>query len=160
MDVIAVPVRNPHRRRWSRAARDLVRANLDAKGKHLSALVSKLEEESGNPRWACRRFAGAMGIRSKRSQRSWTVQEQQRLLKLLDLRPGERDRQADAALVKLCLAHDLPPRGQCQNGQRQLHQVHSRAGPACSPGKDRGVDCTGLAEGTGDPGRGIQSRGN
>src|SRR5215831_2694419 len=79
----------PSRRgfRWSKAARDLVRANIDATGKELSTLLAKLVEESGNPRWACRRFVKRMGVHSKRHQRSWTTQEQQRLLKLLDLHP-------------------------------------------------------------------------
>src|SRR5215472_10822787 len=73
--------------RWSKAARDLVRANIDATGNELSTLLANLVEESGNPRWACRRFAKRMGVHSKRHQRSWTAQEQQRLLKLLDLHP-------------------------------------------------------------------------
>jgi hypothetical protein len=71
--------------RWSRAARDLVRANLNATGAGVSALVTQLVQESGNPRWACRRFVRSMGIRSKRYHRAWTTQEQQRLLKLIDL---------------------------------------------------------------------------
>lgn len=73
--------------RWSKAARDLVRTNRDAKGSELRAVITKLVEESGNPRWACWRFARRMGIRSKRPQRAWTPPEQQRLLKLLDLHP-------------------------------------------------------------------------
>jgi hypothetical protein len=73
--------------RWSGAARDLVRANMEAAGDELSALLTKLVEESGNPRWACRRFVRRMGVRSKRSYRAWTVLEQQRLLKLIDLHP-------------------------------------------------------------------------
>lgn len=60
---------------------------MNASGAELSALVTQLIEESGNPRWACRRFVGRMGVRSKRSQRTWTTQEQQRLLKLIDLHP-------------------------------------------------------------------------
>lgn len=73
--------------RWSKIARELVRANLAASGSELTDLLTRLEEESGNPRWACRRFARRMGIKAKRPQRSWTVQEQQRLIKLLDLHP-------------------------------------------------------------------------
>jgi hypothetical protein len=73
--------------RWSKAARDLVRANMDAAGAEVSALVTRLVEESGNPRWACRRFAQSMGVRSRRPYRVWKEQEQQRLLKLLDLHP-------------------------------------------------------------------------
>jgi len=73
--------------RWSKDARDLVRANLAASGRELSNLLTRLEEESGNPRWACRRFVRRMGIKAKRPQRLWTVQEQQRLIKLLDLHP-------------------------------------------------------------------------
>jgi hypothetical protein len=73
--------------RWSKAARDLVRANINAGGNELSALLTKLEEESGYPRWACRRFARRMGVRSRRSYRTWTEPEQQRVLKLIDLYP-------------------------------------------------------------------------
>lgn len=71
--------------RWSKAARDLVRANLEASGAGLSYLISRLERESGNPRRACWKFARRMGIRSKRVQRRWTQAEKQRLEKLLDL---------------------------------------------------------------------------
>jgi hypothetical protein len=73
--------------RWPKAARDLVRANMDATGTGLSALLTRLQEESGNPRWACRRFLRSMGMKSTRSYRAWTAPEQQRLLKLLDLHP-------------------------------------------------------------------------
>jgi hypothetical protein len=73
--------------RWSKPARDLVRANLNATGTEVSNLVSRLVEETGNPRWACRRFVRSMGIRWQRSYRHWTEQEQQRLLKLIDLHP-------------------------------------------------------------------------
>jgi hypothetical protein len=73
--------------RWSKAARDLIRANMNVAGKELSALLTRLVEESGNPRWACRRFLRHMGIRARRPHRAWTVSEQQRLLKLLDLHP-------------------------------------------------------------------------
>ena len=73
--------------RWSKAARDLVRGNINAAGNELSSLVTKLEEESGNPRWACRRFVRRMGVKSRRPYRTWTTSEQQRLLKLIDLHP-------------------------------------------------------------------------
>jgi hypothetical protein len=73
--------------RWSKAARDLVRANISATGTEVSDLVSRLSAESGNPRWACRRFVRSMGIRWQRSYRHWTEHEQQRLLKLIDLHP-------------------------------------------------------------------------
>jgi len=73
--------------RWSKAARDLARANVNATGSEVSALVTRLVEETGNPRWACRRFIRGMGIRWQRSYRYWTEQEQQRLLKLIDLHP-------------------------------------------------------------------------
>jgi len=73
--------------RWSKTARDLVRANINAKGSELSRLITAIVAESGNPRWACRRFVRRMGIRSKRTQRAWTPPEQQRLLKLIDLHP-------------------------------------------------------------------------
>src|SRR5262245_50916092 len=73
--------------RWSKSARDLLRANAKATGPELSFLVTQLAKESGFPRWACWRFVRRMGIRSKRQQRRWTEQEQQRLEKLIDLHP-------------------------------------------------------------------------
>ena len=73
--------------RWSRAARDLVRANLAASAAELSDLVTRLVEESGYPRWACWKFLRRMGVRSKRGQRRWTQAERQRLEKLIDLHP-------------------------------------------------------------------------
>ena len=73
--------------RWSKGARDLIRQNLDATGRELTALVTTLVEESGNPRLACWRFARRMGIQARRKHRPWTVLEQQRLLKLIDLHP-------------------------------------------------------------------------
>ena len=72
---------------WSKAARDLVRSNPKVEGKDLRDLVTGLVRESGNPRRACWRFVRRMGIRSKRPQRAWTITEQQRLIKLLDLHP-------------------------------------------------------------------------
>lgn len=84
----AIQDANPRREfRWSKGARELVRTNLDATGIKVSALVTRLAEESGNPRWACRRFVRSMGIRSRRPYRVWSEQEQQRLLKLIDLHP-------------------------------------------------------------------------
>ena len=71
--------------RWSKTAREIVRANLNAKGSDLSRLVTALVNESGNPRWACWRFIRSMGVAWKRPQRTWTATEQQRLLKLIDL---------------------------------------------------------------------------
>jgi hypothetical protein len=73
--------------RWSKAARDLVRANLAASAAELTALVTCLVEESGYPRRACWKFLRRMGIRSKRAQRRWTPAERERLEKLIDLHP-------------------------------------------------------------------------
>ena len=73
--------------RWSKTARDLVRGNMNAEGTQLRDLITTLISQSGNPRRACWRFVRRIGIRSKRSQRTWTVPEQQRLIKLLDLHP-------------------------------------------------------------------------
>jgi hypothetical protein len=83
-----IKTRNSRREfRWSKAARDLVRAKMNATGREVSSLVSQLAEESGHPRWACRRFLRRMGIRSRRPYRTWSEQEQHRLLKLIDLHP-------------------------------------------------------------------------
>lgn len=80
-----VKERSPRAYRWSKAARDLVRANVAASGAYLSNLVTQLVQDSGYPRWACWRFVRRMGIRSRRSQRRWTQAERQRLEKLIDL---------------------------------------------------------------------------
>jgi len=72
---------------WPKAARDLVRANLEASGRKLSDLVTQLEQGSGNPHRACWKFVRRMGVRSKRAQRKWTQAELQRLEKLIDLHP-------------------------------------------------------------------------
>ena len=71
--------------RWSGQERELVRSQLNASARQFSVLVSALQQMSGNPRWACRRFARALGVKARRGQRCWTEQERQRLLKLLDL---------------------------------------------------------------------------
>jgi hypothetical protein len=81
-------LQNPRRSlRWTKEARDLVRARANLSPSELSCLFTALEEISGNPRWACRRFVRSMGLKSKRPQRAWSTAEQQRLLKLLDLHP-------------------------------------------------------------------------
>ena len=83
-----IRTRNSRREfRWSKAARELVQANMNATGREVSSLFSQLAEESGHPRWACRRFVRSMGIRSRRPYRTWSEQEQRRLLKLIDLHP-------------------------------------------------------------------------
>ncbi len=68
--------------RWSKAARDLVRADRYVRGAALSALVTRLAAESGNPRDACWRFVRQLGVRG-RCRRAWTEAEQQRLLHLV-----------------------------------------------------------------------------
>lgn len=60
---------------------------MNASGREVSLLISQLVAESGNPRWACRRFVRSMGIRARRPYRTWSEQEQHRLLKLIDLHP-------------------------------------------------------------------------
>src|SRR5258708_14739616 len=66
--------------RWSKEARDLVRANSKAGGSELSALVDRLVEEAGHPRWACWRFLLRVGVRAGRPQPPWTKAERPRLI--------------------------------------------------------------------------------
>ena len=73
--------------RWSKKARDLVRDNRDVSGRSLTVLITNLVQLTGYPRWACLRFAKRMGVRSRKRLKPWTTQEQQRLLKLIDLHP-------------------------------------------------------------------------
>ncbi|HKD78903.1 MAG TPA: hypothetical protein VKH81_04370 [Candidatus Angelobacter sp.] len=76
-----------HSYRWPKEARDLTRTNLHASGPALTRLIDQLVRLTAYPRWACLRFARRMGIHSKKQLRAWTTQEQQRLLKLIDLQP-------------------------------------------------------------------------
>jgi Homeodomain-like domain len=73
--------------RWPKEARDLVRSNLDARGRRQTDLVTSIAQLSGNPRNACLRFVRSMGISAKRVYRPWTEQERQRLLQLVELHP-------------------------------------------------------------------------
>lgn len=70
--------------RWSRAAREMVRANLKARGAELSELADRLETESGNPRDACLRFARQLGVTARRKHGKWPQSDQQTLLDLLE----------------------------------------------------------------------------
>jgi hypothetical protein len=73
--------------RWSKEARELVRSNLQVRGPDAKNLISNLVELSGNPRDACIRFAHQLGLRAKRTYNKWPQQEQQRLLRLIELYP-------------------------------------------------------------------------
>jgi hypothetical protein len=132
--------------RWSKAARDLVRANMNATGTEVSDLVSRLAVESGKPRWACRRFVRRMGIRSRRPYRVWSEQEQQRLLKLIDLHSvneiSKLMRRSDSSIW-----HMLQRLGaNAKMGKDSFTQVHVGRGTPCSPGSGRKVDYPWLAK--------------
>ena len=87
--------------RWPGAAREMVRAYLNAAPSKLSrkdelgtqiglkALITGIAAASGNPRAACWRFVHQSGVTSKRSYRQWTKAEQQRLLELIASRSLE-----------------------------------------------------------------------
>jgi hypothetical protein len=68
---------------WPKAAYDLVRANKEASGEELQALISRLQTEYGKPRWACWRFVRRRGIEFKRQQRKWTQAERDKLVNLI-----------------------------------------------------------------------------
>jgi hypothetical protein len=70
--------------KWSPAARQLVRDNLDASGPTLRALITKLASETGYPRRACRRFVRQLGLKACGKYVKWTESEQKMLLELLD----------------------------------------------------------------------------
>ena len=50
-------------------------------------LITKLVQLSGNPRDACIRFARQLGFKAKRTYGRWSENEQQRLLRLIELYP-------------------------------------------------------------------------
>src|SRR5581483_11138483 len=72
---------------WSHEDLALIQRNLRVEGAEIRVLITKLVEQSGNPRWACLRLVRRMGIHCKRPQKPWTVDEQQRLVKFIDLYP-------------------------------------------------------------------------
>lgn len=65
--------------KWSRRARELVRANLEASGPRLRDLITQIAQETGNPRDACLRFARQLGVKAKQPYRRWTKEEQKKL---------------------------------------------------------------------------------
>lgn len=77
----------PRSFKWSQAARDAVRNNLNARGPELRDLISRIAQETGNPRDACLRFARQLGIKAKRPYRRWSKREQDDLEHLLELYP-------------------------------------------------------------------------
>ena len=77
----------PRSFKWSSAARDAVRANLNASGAELRDLITRISQETGNPRDACLRFARQLGIKAKRPYRKWSQREQNDLEHLLELYP-------------------------------------------------------------------------
>lgn len=77
----------PRSFKWSSAARDAVRANLNASGPELQDLITRISQETGNPRDACLRFARQLGIKAKRPYRKWSQREQNDLEHLLELYP-------------------------------------------------------------------------
>ena len=73
--------------KWSQAARDAVRANINASGAELNRLITMISQETGNPRDACLRFARQLGVNAKRPYRRWSKREQAELEHLLELYP-------------------------------------------------------------------------
>src|SRR5258708_1734038 len=73
--------------KWPKEAREMVRANLAAKGRELTALITRLSEMTGNPRDACFRFARDLGLAAKKPYRKWSQKESDLLLQLLESQP-------------------------------------------------------------------------
>ena len=77
----------PRRRRrfkWPGAVRKLVRESAGVSGREISELITKVQEMTGYPRRACRLFVNRAGLFEDRSYHRWTVDEQERLLQLLE----------------------------------------------------------------------------
>lgn len=70
---------------WPKEARDLVNANRTATGPRLRSLITAVARQSGNPRYACWRFARKLGLTAKgRPYRQWSEPERRRLLHLIE----------------------------------------------------------------------------
>lgn len=71
---LAGTVRKRRSYKWTKEARDLVRAHaLEGGDRH--KLITKLGRMTGFPRRVCVRFAGQMGIEGDRSYREWSEHE-------------------------------------------------------------------------------------
>src|ERR1700674_5867805 len=73
--------------KWPKEAREMVRCNLQAQGRELTALITGLSEMTGNPRDACFRFARDLGLAAKKPYRRWSQKESDLLLQLLESQP-------------------------------------------------------------------------
>jgi len=72
--------------KWSKEARDLVRANVHAAAGEFTRLLTDLERLTGNPRDACSRFARSMGVTYKKPYRAWSAGESERLVEYSESR--------------------------------------------------------------------------
>ena len=77
---------------WPDEANQLVSSYVESvqngtKRKSAASLTNKIAGLTGNPRDACIRFLDRHGVRQKRTYRSWTTPEQQRLIDLMETCP-------------------------------------------------------------------------
>jgi hypothetical protein len=71
---LAGTVRKRRSYKWTKEARDLVRAHT-LEGGERHKLITKLARMTGYPRRVCARFTGQMGIEGDRSYREWSEHE-------------------------------------------------------------------------------------
>lgn len=67
--------RKPRIFKWSRTARQIILANLNASGSELRHLITEVSQITGNPRDACRRFAHQLGLKAKQNYRRWSKED-------------------------------------------------------------------------------------
>jgi hypothetical protein len=70
--------------RWPESAKAEVLAKLSVGGRQLHDLITRLAEQSGNPRPACLRFARRLGLKAKTGQRKWSLADLEKLQKALE----------------------------------------------------------------------------
>lgn len=98
--------RKPRIFKWSQAARDVVRNNLGATGSELRKLITKLAQDTGNPRDACLRFARQLGLNTEQSYRPWSLKEQQVLEHELEFSSVKTVALKIAEIPRAGLCHD------------------------------------------------------
>src|SRR5205823_9468617 len=111
--------------KWSQSAREMVKANLDASGRQLRALVSELVRATGYPRKACGRFARKVGVRAQRKHKRWPHSEQRRLLELLEIHAVAESSQNHAMHRRLHLWDASPFGSKRERDPGFLFQTHT-----------------------------------
>ena len=131
---------------WPNKARDLARANRNARGHERYQLIASLARMTGHPRNACLRFARRCGVIAKRPYRNWSSKEADLLLQLSRCNPLPT---VARKLPAIAAGHPGDAGAAWdQDRQGRLDQVRACVFPACTAAHRTEVGGPGMAEGS------------